>query len=75
MSHTIKNGNISAKVKLEKDPIVEGVLNLKVDGKVVLIIAADDVHNCVSAEVLDMFGGRSVLCNLDTGHIIHNVRS
>lgn len=74
MTHVIKDGLISAKVKLEKDPVVDGVLNLKVGNSIVMVISADNAHNCISGEVLDIFGCRSVLLNLDNGHIIHNVR-
>lgn len=74
MSHKIKVGDLSAVVKLEKDPLEEGTVNLKVDNKIVMVISADVAHNCVSGEVLDYNGNRSVLLSLDDGHVIHNVR-
>jgi len=69
-----KDLGLKAEITFEKDPVLKGVYNLKVDGNTAMVVELNPLHRCVTGELLDMHGNRRLLVSLDDGHIIHDVR-
>ncbi len=75
MKMQLKSNEFTVSIALEKDSVVDGVFNLKVDDNIAMIISLNPLTHAVEGEVLDAQGNRSLVVSLDDGHLIHNVRN
>lgn len=74
MKMQLKSDGFTVSLALEKDPVDDGVFQLKVDDKISMIISLNPLTHALQGEILDVNGNRSLIVSLDDGHLIHNVR-